>query len=120
MQHGYWSYCSTGKCSVCNTPWPEKSKSPITEYLEGTNYYNNYRSVYFPSNADDGLAHIYGNFLGGEVQLLSGIKAEELMLLRKQLNEEYKHLEGKSGGIEECRKRGALEGYPLENNKKHL
>jgi hypothetical protein len=117
MQHGYWSYCSTGKCSVCNTPWPEKSKSPITEYLEGTNYHTNYRSVYFPCNAGDGLEHVGGIFNGGEIQLPSGITGEELMLLRKQLNEEYKHLEGRSGGLEECKKRGALEGYNLDNIK---
>jgi len=117
MQHGYWSYCSTGKCSVCNTPWPEKFKSPTAKYLESTGYYNNYRAVYFPSNAGDRLEHVGRIFHGGELQLPAGITGEELMLLRKQLNEDYKHLEDRSGGLEECKKRGALEGYNLDNIK---
>lgn len=94
MHHGYWSYCSGGECVVCNTPWPEKIETPMSRYLKKVGYDEKYTGE-FPT----------------------GLTGENLMQIRKQLNDEYKVLEGKSDGMQECINRGALEGYNLDNKK---
>lgn len=117
MHHGYWSYCSGGQCQVCNTPWPEKLESPTVSYLKTTDYFSKYRKVFFSDNSNDGLSHVGGSFTGGWLELPQGLTGDEILKIRKQLNEDYKKIEGKSGGIEECKKRGALEGYELDKTK---
>lgn len=89
--------------------------TPIRKYLEKINYYQKYRNVYFPPNDDDGLSSIYGKFKGGFLTLPEGLSGEELIKIRNALKEEYKTHEKGNDPIEECKKRGALEGY-IKNN----
>ena len=84
MHHGYWQYCSGGKCEVCNTPWPAKDQyTPIELHLRKTDYYNRYNGNGFPV----------------------GMSGVELLQLRKDLNNEYLAYEGRNGTLE-VKKRG--------------
>jgi len=84
--------------------------TPIKRYLEKINYYKQYRKVYFPP-VDDSLSIIYGKFKGGFLIIPKGLSGEELIKIRNNLKNEYKIYEHKNDSLEECRKRGALEGH---------
>lgn len=112
-KHAYSKNCTgkkSKKCPVCRTPWPIIDKTPTEKYLDSINYHDNYRSVYFSSNENDGLSHVGGIFKGGYLELPKGITGEELISIAKKLKAEYDTLT-KGKAEEEIKKRGALEGY---------
>ena len=74
--HGYANFCNSGKCNICNTPWPKLSLTPTTTYLQSIGYYEQYIN----------LSH--GIFP-------KGMTGQEVLDLRKKLDLEYKRLEGK-------------------------
>ena len=92
-QHGYPEFCASGSCCVCNTPWPIATQNPIQKRLASLGYYESFTRASW----------------GGIVP--KGISGEELLRLIEDCKEEYKAITRGVDIIEECRKRGALEGY---------
>jgi len=82
--------------------------TPMEKYLKKIKYHEEYTSVYFPPSTDEILSSVYGKFDGGYLTLPKGMSGEKLLLIRKELEKEYKKYEGKNSGMEECIKRGAL------------
>jgi hypothetical protein len=119
-KHGYAKNCTgkkSKKCPVCNTPWPIIKKTPTRKYLESIDYYNNYRTIYFPSNENDGLSHVGGIYKGGYLEFPKGMNDQELIEITKKLKPEYDILT-KGTGEKELKKRGALEGHNEEDINK--
>lgn len=87
--HGFWSYCSGGKCVVCNTQWPQREITILEKYLNNKDYNLKYVTL------EDGRVMPAG---------LNGIEFIEMSL---KLYSEYRKLY-QTDPMTECKKRGAL------------
>lgn len=112
-QHGFKKYCLSGKCNICQTPWPNITKTFGEQYLESIDYYSKYREVYFPSNKGDGLKHIGGIFKGGNLVLPSGMSGKEILDIAQILKPQYNRLI-KGDPEEESKKIAELQGFNEE------
>lgn len=109
-QHGFGKYCLSGRCKVCQTPWPKPEETFTKRYLESVNYYSKYRKVYFPSNKGDGLEHVGGIFTGGYLTLPQGMSGKEILDIAETLKPQYNKLI-KGDPEEESRKIAILQGF---------
>lgn len=103
--HGYEKYCGSGKCKICNTPWPKIKKTFTEKYLESINYYNNYIEIIKDKHT---------------LIMPKGINGQELIEISKILKPKYDILtKGKSE--QEIIKRGALsDDYNKNNHNKKI
>lgn len=109
-QHGFSKYCLSGKCRVCQTPWPKTEKTILSKYLYSINYYEKYKNIFYQSNETDGLSNIGGIFKGGYLNLPSGMTGEQILKIAEILKPEYNKLI--NGDLEEESKKIAkLQGF---------
>lgn len=101
-QHGFKKYCLSGKCNICQTPWPKIEKTITEKYLDSIEYYSKYTIIWENSKYYKGYLAFPKGLSGREIlSIAEKLKPEYTKLIKGDLEEESKKIAKLQGFNEE-------------------